>query len=150
MAQLDWPAVLSLAISREEEAAATYHRLQAIATDPATKQLLLELEEEEKKHKKKLETLDQEDLLSSEVPEVEDLGLTDNLIAEPLSPELSLQDGLIWAAQKEKQAALFYAAWAKKVRSPQLKRLFRFLEKQEKSHKLRLELEYERQFLPED
>ncbi len=150
MAHLDWQGVLSLAISREEEAAANYHRLQAMASDQATKQLLLELEEEEKKHKEKLEALDQDALLSSELPQVEDLGLTDKLVAEPLSPEISLQDALIWAAKKEKQAALFYAAWAQKVRSPRLKRLFRFLEKQEKSHKLRLELEYERQFLPED
>ncbi len=150
MGRLTWQQALSLAITREEEAAANYHRMFEIATDPATKQLLAELEAEEKKHKAKLETLTVESFSSEDLAEPEDLGLTDKLIPDALTPEISLQDLLIRAAQKEKQAAQFYASLARQTRSARLKRLFRFLEKQEKSHKLRLELEYERQFLPED
>lgn len=150
MARLSWQEALTLAISREEEAAANYHRWQELASDPATKQLLAELESEEKNHKQKLESLTPDSLAATEIIEPEDLGLTDKLIPDQLTPEISLQDLLIRAAQKEKQAALFYASLARQTRSARLKRLFRFLEKQEKSHKLRLELEYERQFLPED
>lgn len=150
MGRLSWQRALTLAIAREEEAAANYRRMQEIASDPATRQLLAELEGEEKKHKMKLTSLTDESFSSEDLAEPEDLGLTDELIPDPLTPELSLQDLLIRAAQKEKQAALFYASLASQTSSARLKRLFRFLEKQEKSHKLRLELEYERQFLPED
>ncbi len=118
--------------------------------DPAVKELLIDLVQEEEGHKQKLERVDWTNIMEENLFEPLDLGLTDNLIAEPLSSEMAIQDILIRAAQKEKQAATFYASLAKAAKSSRLKRLFRFLEKQEKSHKLRLELEYERLFLPED
>lgn len=147
---INWKQALEIAIKREIEAASTYERLAEMVQDPAVKELLIDLIREEKEHKQKLEKLDWTNLKEEDLAEPLDLGLTDNLIAESLSSEIALQDLLIKAAQKEKQAAIFYANLAKSAKSSRLKRLFRFLEKQEKSHKLRLELEYERLFLPED
>lgn len=150
MSKIDWKQALEIAIRREIEAASTYQYLAGIAKDPAVKELLIDLTQEEEKHRQKLERLDWIDLKEEDLSEPLDLGLTDNLMAESLSPEMGIQDLLIKAAQKEKQAATFYASLAKAAKSSSLRRLFRFLEKQEKSHKLRLELEYERLFLPED
>lgn len=150
MSKINWKQALEIAIKREIEAASTYERLAEMVQDPAVKELLIDLIREEKEHKQKLEKLDWTNLKEEDLAEPLDLGLTDNLIAESLSSEIALQDLLIRAAQKEKQAAIFYANLAKSAKSSRLKRLFHFLEKQEKSHKLRLELEYERLFLPED
>ncbi len=150
MSKMNWHQAIEIAINREIEAASTYQRLAERVKDPAVKELLIDLTKEEEKHRERLENLDWTSIKEESLLEPQDLGLTDNLLAESLSPEMGIQDLLIKAAQKEKQAATFYAALAMAAKSSRLKRFFRFLEKQEKSHKLRLELEYERLFLPED
>jgi len=63
---------------------------------------------------------------------------------------MNFQDLLIFAAKKEKRAALLYSDLAKKSLNREQKSLFEFLAKQEKAHKLRLELEYEKHVLWED
>jgi rubrerythrin len=63
---------------------------------------------------------------------------------------MNFQDLLIFAAKKEKKAADLYIDLAKRSLSKEQKALFEFLAKQEKSHKLRLELEYEKHVLWED
>lgn len=149
MAELGWTEAIKQAIVREEEAASTYYQLAERVDDKAVKEMLIELAKEEENHKRKLEELNLENLQDVSA-EIIDLALTDNLLAVPFSPEMSLQDLLIRAIRKEKEAAAFYWQLSQKATSPELKKLFLFLEEQEKSHKLRLELEYERLFLPED
>jgi len=150
MSKITWEKAIEIAINREIEAASTYRQLAGKAQEGPLKELLLDLAQEEDKHKEKLEKLDRSNLAEEDFTQPVDLGLTDRLIVESLSPEIPLQDLLVRAAQKEKEAATFYASLAQTTKSIRLKRLFRYLEKQEKSHKLRLELEYERIFLPED
>jgi rubrerythrin len=150
MSRMTWKKAIEIAINREIEAASSYRQLAAKAMEESVRELFLDLAQEEDKHKEKLEKLDWSNLAEEDLDRPVDLGLTDGLIVESLSPEIPLQDLLVRAAQKEKQAATFYASLAQTTKSMRLKRLFRYLEKQEKSHKLRLELEYERVFLPED
>lgn len=150
MPKINWPKLLEIAINREIEAASTYQHLAETVKDLAVKELLIDLTQEEKKHQRKLERLDWTEEKEGNLSEPLDLGLTDKLIADSLFPEMTIQDLLVKAFQKEKQAATFYASLAKVAKSSRLKKFFRFLEKQEKSHYLRLKLEYERLFLPED
>ena len=81
---------------------------------------------------------------------MKDLKISDYLIEEPLAPDMNFQDLLIFAAKKEKKAADLYSDLAKRAVLDDHRVLFEFLAKQEKVHKLRLELEYEKHVLWED
>ena len=84
---------------------------------------------------------------SLEIKEVEDLKISDYLVEEPPSPDMNFQDLLILAAKKEQKAVDLYSDLERKVSKKELKKLFEFLIQQEKSHKLKLEEEYEKHVL---
>jgi rubrerythrin len=142
--------IVKFAIQREEEAARTYGKLRAIAKEASAKKLLADLQEEEKYHKKILQGLTKARVGAAGSKSVKDLKISDYLVEEPLTPEMNFQDLLIFAAKKEKKAADLYSGLAKSSAGKSHKALFEFLAKQEKAHKLRLELEYERHVLWED
>ncbi len=142
--------VIVFAIHREEEAAKTYADLYAMAKEESARKLLLDLEEEEKNHKKVLQGLTEARTEAASGKDIRDLKISDYLVAEPLDPAMNFQDLLIFAAKKEKKAVELYKDLAKEAKTKELKRLFEYLEKQEKAHKLRLELEYEKRVLWED
>lgn len=142
--------ILAFAVSREEEAARVYGELAAMAEDESSKKLLLELQEDEKQHKRILQGLTKSRVAWSSSKDVKDLKISDYLVEEPLGPEMNFQDILIFAAKKEKKAAALYKDLAEKAKDKGQKELFKFLAKQEKSHKLRLELEYEKHVLWEN
>jgi rubrerythrin len=124
--------------------------MMEIAQDESAKKLLLDLQEDEKSHKRVLQGLTKIKVESSASKEVKDLKISDYLVEEPLGAEMNFQDLLIFAAKKEKRAADLYEDLAKKSKTREQESLFEFLAKQEKSHKLRLELEYEKHVLWED
>jgi rubrerythrin len=142
--------VMKFAIQREEEAARNYGKLRTIAKEEAAKKLLADLQQEEKHHKKILQGLTKVKVEATASKSVKDLMISDYLVEEPLTPDMNFQDLLIFAAKKEKKAADLYSALAKKSPVKDHKALFEFLAKQEKAHKLRLELEYEKHVLWED
>ncbi len=142
--------VIQFAVQREEEAARTYGRLLKLAKDLSARKLLEDLREDERNHKKILLGLTELKMEAVASKDIRDLKITDYLVAEPLTPEMNFQDLLIFAAKKEKKAAELYQDLAKKAKTREQKRLFDFLVKQEKSHKLRLEIEYEKHVLWED
>lgn len=139
--------VIGFAIKREEEAIKAYKKYAAMAKTPGLKKLLTELQEEEKNHKKLLQDTTREKIKSLEVKDVTDLKISDYLLEEPASAEMSFQDLLILAAKKEQKAVKLYSDLKRKVKKEGLKKLFEFLVQQEKSHKLRLEEEYEKHVL---
>jgi rubrerythrin len=142
--------VINFAIRREEEAAKSYGKLCRIAEDEAAKKLLADLQQEEKNHKRILQGLTKAKVRASATKDVKDLMISDYLVEEPLTPEMNFQDLLIFAAKKETKAVALYSDLAKKSMTKEQKALFEFLAKQEKTHKLRLELEYEKHVLLED
>jgi len=143
-------SVMEFAIQREEEAAKGYGKLCQIAKDESAKKLLADLQHDEENHKRILQGLTTAKVKASDTKDVKDLMISDYLVEEPLSPEMNFQDLLIFAAKKEKKAADLYSDLAKKSLTKEQKALFDFLAKQEKAHKLRLELEYEKHVLWED
>ncbi len=142
--------VVQFAVKREEEAARNYGKLLKMAKEQASRKLLDDLRQDEKNHKKILLGLTKVRVDATADKDVRDLKISDYLVAEPLTPEMNFQDLLVFAAKKEKKAVDLYTSLAKKAKTKDQKRLFEFLVKQEKSHKLRLELEYERHVLWED
>jgi rubrerythrin len=138
---------IEFAIKREEEAIKVYGDLAGIAKTPGLKKLLLDLQEEERNHKKLLQDLTEEKVESLEIKEVDDLKISDYVVEEPPSPGMNFQDLLILAAKKEQKAVDLYSDLERKVSKKELKKLFKFLIQQEKSHKLTLEEEYEKHVL---
>jgi rubrerythrin len=142
--------ILDFAVQREEEAAASYARLREAARDAAFKELLSELENEEKKHRQLLLGLSGLTPESLAVKPVADMMISDYLVAEPPRADMTFQDLLIVAAQKEQKAVDLYTELRRRVSDTVHMALFDFLIMQEKNHKLKLESEYEKHVLVED
>lgn len=142
--------VIKFAIEREEEAVESYGKMIDMVKTPGLEKLLLELQEEERNHKKLLQDITKEKIEALEIREVSDLKISDDLIEEPASAGMNFQDLLILAAKKEQKAVGLYSALAERIEKEDLKKLFEFLVQQEKTHKLKLEEEYEKHVLEED
>ncbi len=150
MAAQTFKKIIDFAIKREEEAIQTYGNYARKAKSPGLKKLLIELQGEEKNHKKLLQSLTAKKIGALEIKEVTDLKISDYLVEEKPSAEMNFQDVLILAAKKEQKAAKLYADLKKKAKTPDLKTLFEFLFQQEKSHKLKLEEMYEKHVMKWD
>lgn len=142
--------VIEFAIQREEDAIKAYGDMMEMAETPGLKTLLAELQSEERNHKKLLQELSEENVESLKVEDVIDLKISDYLVEESPSADMDFQDLLILAAKKEQKAADLYSSLAEKAKEQEIKKLFEFLVMQEKSHKLKLEKEYEVHVLEED
>ena len=142
--------VINFAIKREEEAIHGYGNMINLAKNPGAKKLLQEVLEEEKNHKKLLQGLTEGKVESYEPTNVIDLKISDYLEEEPLDADVDFQQLLIFAAKKEQKAVVLYSELAKKSKAKELRNLFEFLVEQEKSHKLKLETEYDKHVLEED
>lgn len=142
--------IIAFAIKKEEEAIDSYGSMAGKAKSPGIRELLLELQGEEKNHKKLLENITAERIESLKIKEVTDLKISDYLVEEPPSPEMGFQDLLILAAKKEQRAVELYSDLGNKAEGEELKKLFEFLVMQEKSHKLKLEKEYDAHVLEWD
>ncbi|MGD1010043.1 MAG: ferritin family protein [Candidatus Aminicenantales bacterium] len=142
--------ILAFAVEREIEAARGYGRMAAQAKTPGLRDLLLELKGEEEKHRrllKKIKAAPPEGTASASVP---DMGLSDALTDLPLAADMTFQELLIFAARKEKKAEDLYAGLARRPELAAHRKVFEFLAGQERTHKLKLEAEYETHVLTED
>ena len=146
----NYDEVIKFAISREEAAIDAYSDMSEKAKTPGLRELLLELQEEEKNHKRLLEDITQEQIATFKTEEIIDLKISDYLTKEPPSEDMTFQDLLILAAKKEQEAVELYTKLGESSESDELKKLFGFLITQEKSHKLKLETEYEKHVLEDD
>lgn len=135
--------ILKFAISREEEAIASYGKMSEKTQSPGLKELLLELQEEEKNHKRLLEGITDSKIESFEIKEIPDLKISDYLTEETPAEKMTFQDLLIYAAKKEQEAVELYSNLELYAQDEELKKLFQFLIQQEKTHKLKLEREYD-------
>jgi rubrerythrin len=142
--------VLRFAIAGEKDAAQGYVDLAAQAKSESARAFLLELWGEELEHARLLEALNPAALPASGAGGAADLRISDYVVDEPLGDDPSFQDLLIFAAKKEAKAAALYAGLAARSAAAAQKKLFEFLVGQERTHKLRLEQEYEKYVLPEN
>jgi rubrerythrin len=150
MDQSSFQDILKFAISREEKAIASYGKMSELTQYPGLRVLLLELQEEEKKHKSLLEGITDQKIESFEIKEVPDLKISDYLTEEAPTEDMTFQDLLIFAAKKEQEAVELYSNLEKNAADEELKKLFQFLIQQEKAHKLKLEKEYDEHVLEWD
>lgn len=142
--------IIQFAIKREEEAGRTYGEMAEMSKGAGLKKLLQELKKDEMNHKKLLQNLTKEKIGFAEIKNVTDLRISDYLVEEPLKEDINFQVLLIFAAKKEQKAMELYSDLAQRSEGKEQRKLFSFLEMQEKSHKLKLETEYERHVLSQD
>jgi rubrerythrin len=142
--------ILNFAISKEEKAIDAYGTMSEKTKAPGLKELLIELQEEERNHKKLLEGISDQKIQSFEIKEVPDLKITDYLLEEAPTEDMNFQDLLIFAAKKEQEAVDLYTNLESNAKDEELKKLFQFLIQQEKTHKLKLEKEYDEHVLEWD
>jgi len=142
--------VLDFAIQREIEAADGYGRMAEMAIAPGLRAFLFELKAEEENHRRLLEGMTAERLAGPLPAPVADMKLSDSLEDVIPAPDMTLQELLIFAARKEKKAEDLYAGLARRPEFAAQRRTFEFLAAQERTHKLKLEEEYEKRVLSED
>jgi rubrerythrin len=142
--------IIEFAIAREKEAAEAYGRMADGAVAPGLRELLLFLRGEEESHQRLLEGLTADQIGRFTPALVPDLVITDYLVEETLGRDMSLQDLLVFAAQKEKRAVDLYTMLARMASASGQARLFEFLAGQERAHKLKLEAAYEKHVMPEN
>ncbi len=141
---------LDFAIAEEEGAAAFYTELAGSISQTGIKDLLLGFAKEENGHKQKLLDIKSGKRMLSANEKVRDLKMADYLTdVEPRS-DVTYQDALIIAMKKEKAAYAMYIDLAGAAPNQELKNLFLGLAREEANHKLRFELEYDREVMRDE
>ena len=138
---------IKLAIQREIEAHDLYHNAAAGAGNAALRTALLEMAEQERGHRIKLENIQAGNIRwavrMARTQSVANLRLTDHLVGGSLEPNADYQDILLFAAKQEKLAFDFYKTMAANLDDALLQNVFEMLAQEELKHKSRLEKMYE-------
>ena len=139
--------IIRRAIQVEEDAYSFYTGVSQMVKLPHVQDILNELAGEEVKHKERLEELlagDTERIVATKKGQkIEDLKLADYLVSQPLDEDATLQEVLIIAMQREKNAYDFYHLMAGFAASEAVKELFEFLAQEELEHKNKVEVLYD-------
>lgn len=143
--------LIDYAIKREEGAAKFYNRLQGMAKNEASVELLKHLEEMELDHAKILREFTKEDSTSGYVPpKVNNLNLSELMVSNPPNEHMTYQDVLVVAMQNEEISKKLYEAMANKSDDEKTRNLFLRLAHEESKHKLEIETIYDEEILTEN
>ena len=136
--------ILDFAIQLEEKAIKFYGDLSEKVRSPVVKQVCLDLKAEEEKHKIKLLEVKEQEIENFTVTPINDLELAELLQDIDFTKnDFSYQQALTLAMKREKFSAELYTKLATEAQDSQLKDLFAFLAQEEKSHKHKIESEYD-------
>lgn len=142
--------LLEYAIKEEQNAVEFYTELAGKVNQQHVKEMLLELAEQEKGHKTKLEHIRAKGAVASGMPGVVDLKIADYLVEVEPTPDLSFQGALIIAMKREKAAFKMYTDLAQRAVNDDARQVFRFLAQEEANHKLHFEVQYDDLILQEN
>ena len=150
MSHLDsFDSVIDFAIKNETEAIQFYTDMATQMKNPAMRQVFESFAAEERGHKTKLEGIKQSKEIQP-AQDVADLHISDYAVEIEPGPEMDYQDALVLAMKKEKAAFRLYLDLANQVANEEIKALFRSLAQEEAKHKLRFEIEYDENVMPEN
>ncbi|MEM0136814.1 MAG: ferritin family protein [Thermoplasmata archaeon] len=134
--------LMDLAIKSEEDSYEFYKKASEISKFSNVKDLLIELSNEELKHKQILISLMEGKITIEE--KYLDLKLSDHLPKkEKIDENSTLQDVLQVAMTREKKEYEFYNSLKNKVKENEVKKILEFLSNQELTHKAKLENLYD-------
>ncbi len=143
--------ILDFAIDNEKEAYAFYMDLAGKAGNAQMKEVFEDFANEEKRHREKLESIKAGELnFGKPVSKLEDMKISDYAVeVEPMA-NLSYQGALVIAMKKEKAAFRLYMDLANAAGDGEFRNLFMNLAQEEAKHKLRFELEYDKEIYREN
>ncbi len=142
--------ILDFAIVSEQEAVDFYTKLSKKATNEAMKEVFLQFAKEEMGHKARLTDIKAKQLFEFKEEKVTDLKIVDYLVESEAKPDMTYQNFLIVAMNKEKAAFKLYSDLAKIAPNNELRDIFLSLAQEEAKHKLRFEIEYDDYVLKEN
>ena len=137
---------LEIGAEMELESYTLYTETAKNAKYPGAKKLLLEIAEDEKRHREYfLQGLeDPKNIKMRTLKEnIPDLKITDRLVKVPLDPKADYPQILIFAAQREKATHDFYIQIARKFKDTEMGAMFNNFAKEELRHKYLIEKEYD-------
>jgi len=141
--------VLHFAIRKEQDARDLYLMFREMVKDPGAKTLLQELADQELGHRNMLEKALEEGKVEGIVGKkpVKDFHLSDVFVAEPLGPQSSPQEVMIFAMKNESASYNLYRTMADNYSGTPLEPTFSQLAQEELHHKETLERQYEEHFM---
>ncbi len=145
MEKLSVESAIQFAIDQEIQAAELYASLLLKSTDPKAQEIFAELRDMEIVHKENLEQFDHDDFMKrhSDQPLL-DLKLTDYMVEVQADQNLSFQETLILAAQREQKTYALYTKLANEFKFDEtLYTLFSLLAREELLHKDQIETLYD-------
>ena len=142
--------VLDFAIESEQKAVDFYHQLADRVKNEDMKNIFLEFAQEEVAHKAKLKKIKEEKVFIASSESISDLKISDYVDSVVIKPDMSYQEALIVAMNREKAAFNLYTRLSKKTNVPELQNIFKMLAQEESKHKLRFEIEYDENVLKEN
>ena len=142
--------VLDFAVEKEQEAYGFYTEWAKRLDPSPVREHFEDFAEEELGHKDRLLQVKQGDTLKPSPQKVADLKIADYLVDVTPTPEMSYQQGLIIAMQREKASFNLYEDLAAIADDEDLRSTFLALAQEEAKHKLRLETIYDEHILTED
>jgi rubrerythrin len=143
--QNELAGLLQTAIYKEIASQAFYIAAQNRTDDPAAKELMKELAEEEVRHSQMLEKLKEKDWKESHWhrEKIPNLLVSEYLTGGDKLEGASLQDTLVFAMKREQHALEFYSRMMSVIREEAAKHLCERLAMEELKHKQRLEAFYD-------
>lgn len=152
MKKINIKDALEIAVNEEIKAYQLYKSTSEKVTDPGTKQMLVELADQEMGHRELLESIihnQKYEVLGQHIPQ-NSPGITNFLITSELHKHASPQDAMVFAMKEEEKAFHFYSDLKRHYAGTELEKIFTRLAAEEQGHKRKLETEYEEYFLHEN
>ena len=141
--------VIDFAIEKEKMSKAVYEKAVAVSKSPNVKVMFKEMAEEEDKHRKLLENLNEKNVAKYKIEKLPDLKISEFEAEVSFSPDMSYRDVLVMGMKSEEKSLALYKAMSEKSGDPQLKKLFDVLIQEELKHKLKFEKEYDNVMFPD-
>ncbi len=142
--------VIKLAIEKEKGAYKLYSGILDKINDPGAREMVSELAKEERLHVEILQKLDVEKIRAHTPKKIEDLKIAEYLEDRDITDTSSLQDVLVFAMKREKEAHEFYVRFAQEISDPDVKKVLEALAEQELKHKRDIEAFYDDVIYQED
>lgn len=142
--------IIRLAIEKEENAYKLYSGILNKISDPGAKAMISQLAQEELEHKEALKKLDKKKLKKVAPKKIEDLKIAEFLKDRDITETSNLQDVLVFAMKREKEAYEFYSKFAQEVTDTGLKKVLESFAQQELKHKRDIETFYDDVIYQED
>jgi rubrerythrin len=142
--------VIQFAIDSEQEAVDAYTAASEVVKRKNVREMLLGLAQQERMHKKKLQSIDRGRVSQASIVKIPDLKIADYMDEVTITADMGYQDILIVAMKREEKAHNLYTTLASNTDDAELANLFQLLAAEEAGHKLALEKEYDEHVLTEN